>query len=76
MCLVLVVGGAIDGETMLTHLDAAGLSKYDMPEYLIVTEQLPLGPTGKILKRELSAWIECGRLVPVPIKRRHAEVAA
>ena len=76
VCLVLVVGGAIDGTAMLTHLDAAGLSKYDMPEYLIVTEQLPLGPTGKILKRELSAWIECGRLVPVPIKRRHAEVAA
>ena len=76
VCLVLVVGAAIDGAAMLTHLDAAGLSNYDMPEYLIVTEQLPLGPTGKILKRELSAWIECGRLVPVPIKRRHAEVAA
>ena len=76
VCLVLVVGGAIDGAAMLAHLDAAGLSKYDMPEYLLVTEQLPLGPTGKVLKRELSAWIESGRLVPVPIKRRHAEVAA
>ena len=76
VCLVLVVGGAIDGEALLTHLDAAGLSKYDMPEYLLVTEQLPLGPTGKILKRELTAWIKSGRLVPVPIKRHRTEVAA
>ncbi len=76
VCLVLVVSGAIDGEAMLSHLGAAGLSKYDMPEYLLLTDQLPLGPTGKILKRELGAWIGSGRLVPVPINRRHTEEAA
>ena len=76
VCLVLVAGGAIDGETLLAHLDAAGLSKYDMPEYLVVAKQLPLGPTGKILKRELSTWIASGRLVPDPIKRRRAEAVA
>ena len=76
VCLVVVAVGAIDGNALLTHLDAAGLSKYDMPEYLLVTEQLPLGPTGKILKRELSAWIASGRLVPEPINRRRAEAAA
>ena len=76
VCLVVVAVGAIDGKALLTHLDAAGLSKYDMPEYLLVTEQLPFGPTGKILKRELSAWIASGRLVPEPINRRRAEAAA
>ena len=76
VCLVLVAGSAIDGETLLTHLDAAGLSKYDMPEYLVVAEQLPLGPTGKILKRELTTWIGSGRLVPELIKRRRAVATA
>lgn len=76
VCLVLVAGAGIDGETLLAHLDAAGLSKYDMPEYLVVTEQLPLGPTGKILKRELNTWIASGRLVPEPVNRRRAEASA
>lgn len=76
VCLVLVAGGAFDGDTLLAYLDAAGLSKYDMPEYLVVTQQLPLGPTGKILKRELNKWIASGRLVPEPVKRRRADAAA
>ncbi len=76
VCLVLVVSGPIDGEAVLTHLDVAGLSKYDMPEYLVLTDRMPLGPTGKILKRELSTWIGSGRLVPMPIRRRPAEAAA
>lgn len=76
VCLVLVAESAIDGDALLAHLDAAGLSKYDMPEFLVLTDQLPLGPTGKILKRELNQWLASGRLVPEPVNSRRAEAAA
>ena len=38
---------------MLAHLHAAGLSKYDMPEYYLVMDEFPMTASGKILKREL-----------------------
>ena len=76
VCLVVTAAAAIDGTALLAHLDASGLSRYDMPEYFAVAEQLPLGPTGKILKRELVQWVSCGRIVPARVRWRGAEVAA
>ena len=49
---------------MLAHLDASGLSKYDMPEFYIVMQEFPLTASGKILKRELVAWAKEGRIQP------------
>lgn len=58
----------ISAQEMLEHLHAAGLSKYDMPEYFIVMPSFPLTASGKILKRELLDWAASGRIVPQPVR--------
>jgi acyl-CoA synthetase len=55
-------------EEMLAHLDVAGLSKYDMPEYYIVMPEFPMTASGKTLKRELVAWARDGRIQPTPCR--------
>jgi cyclohexanecarboxylate-CoA ligase len=40
-------------EEVAAHLTAGGLAKNKLPERLEVVDDLPLGPTGKILKRVL-----------------------
>ena len=69
-CLAVIFreGGRITGEAMLEHLDAAGLSKYDMPEYFIALDVFPLTASGKILKRELQEWAKSGRIAPRPVR--------
>ena len=59
---------APEGAAMLEHLHAAGLSKFDMPEYYIVMEEFPLTASGKILKRELAEWARSGRIKPTPVR--------
>ena len=44
-------------EEILGHLDRAGLSKYDMPEFYAVMDALPLLPSGKVDKRRIEALI-------------------
>jgi acyl-CoA synthetase len=61
-------GQHLDGQQLLAHLDAAGLSKYEMPEYLLELEQIPLTPSGKIRKRDVQDWIEAGKVTPTPIR--------
>ena len=53
---------------LLAHLDATGLSKYDMPEYFIALDAFPLTASGKILKRELVEWAKNGRIKPEPVR--------
>jgi len=60
-------------QEMLAHLDAAGLSKYDMPEYYLVMPEFPVTASGKILKRELVAWARDGRIQPIPCRAVRAE---
>ena len=55
-------------EEMLAHLDAAGLSKYDMPEYYLVMTEFPMTASGKTLKRELVAWARESRIQPTPCR--------
>jgi acyl-CoA synthetase len=59
---------APEGLEMLDYLHTAGLSKFDMPEYYIVMEDLPLTASGKILKRELADWARAGRIKPTPVR--------
>ena len=70
VCLALILreGAAVEPDTMLGHLFAAGLSKYDMPEYYAVLDAFPLTPSGKVLKRELMTWVGTGRLRPRPVR--------
>lgn len=76
VCLVVTACAGIDGPALLAHLDGAGLSKFDMPEFFAVVDRLPLGPTGKILKRELSQWLTVGSITPEPVRWRASEMAA
>ena len=63
-------------QQMLEHLDAAGLSKYDMPEYYLVMPEFPMTASGKTLKRELVAWARDGRIQPTPCRARGADKPA
>lgn len=55
-------------QEMLAHLYAAGLSKYDMPEYYLVMPEFPMTASGKTLKRELVAWARDGHIQPTPCR--------
>lgn len=70
VCLAVMLkpGAALEAEAMLAHLDAAGLSRYDMPEYWLPVAEIPLTASGKILKRAVQAELEAGRLAPVPVR--------
>jgi acyl-CoA synthetase (AMP-forming)/AMP-acid ligase II len=53
---------------VLAHLAAAGLSKYDMPEYFLALEELPGTASGKIRKRKIIELITTGSLKPIPVR--------
>jgi acyl-CoA synthetase (AMP-forming)/AMP-acid ligase II len=76
VCLVITVkpGCAVDPVEMLAHLDAVGLSKFDMPEYFLQLDDIPLLPSGKVSKRELVAQVEDGRVEPTPVRFKAAAV--
>ncbi len=61
-------GMAVSSAALLAHLDAAGLSRFDMPEYFLALEALPLTATGKLLKRALVDQVREGRLTPQPVR--------
>jgi acyl-CoA synthetase len=58
----------IPTDALLAHLHRAGLSRYDMPEFLIALPEFPLTPSGKILKRALVDWVKTGRIAPIPVR--------
>lgn len=55
-------------QDLLSHLARSGLPKPQMPEYHLDMSQFPMTASGKILKRELTAAVAAGRLVPVPVR--------
>ncbi len=69
-CLAVVVrpGHALVPEALLVHLDDAGLSRFDMPEYFLRLDALPVTPNGKVLKRDLIEAVQRGTLRPQPIR--------
>lgn len=72
VCLAVVFRGgmASDGDAILEHLNAAGLSKFDLPEYLLPLDHMKLTATGKVMKRDLVDGVRGGRFHPVPVRRR------
>ena len=72
VCLAVVTREhlAVEPEAILRHLDAAGLSKYDMPEFILPLEEMPLTASGKVIKRELVRLVEDGREWPLPVRFR------
>jgi acyl-CoA synthetase len=69
-CLAIIArdGTRVDGDELLRHLGAAGLSKFDMPEYFIALDAFPLTASGKILKRELVEWAKSGKIRPAAVR--------
>ncbi|MDT8344904.1 MAG: class I adenylate-forming enzyme family protein [Thermohalobaculum sp.] len=65
-CLAII--GGLTGEQMLAHLAAEGLSKFDMPEWFLALDTLPLTASGKILKRELTEMARRGEIVPEAVR--------
>ncbi|MGP1679541.1 MAG: class I adenylate-forming enzyme family protein, partial [Burkholderiales bacterium] len=78
VCLAIIprTQPAPDAQEMLAHLDAAGLSRYDMPEYYLVMTEFPMTASGKTLKRELVAWARESRILPTPCRYRGADKPA
>ena len=71
VCLVIkpADGTSPEMKQILEHLEAEGLSKYDMPEYLIGIDDMPMTPGGKVIKRDLLALISAGRINPQSLER-------
>ena len=61
-------GHVVEASELLQHLDAAGLSRYDQPEYFVELADMPLTASGKILKRAVAAQLLAGEIVPVPVR--------
>ena len=72
VCLAVMFrpGKATPPEDILKHLHDVGLSKYDMPEFFLQIEQLPLTASGKVRKRDIVEWIADGRAKPTTIRWR------
>jgi non-ribosomal peptide synthetase component E (peptide arylation enzyme) len=70
LCLAVVPARdrAPDPEAILDHLSAAGVSRYDMPEFIVCLAEMPLTASGKIMKRELARWVAEGRVRPQPVR--------
>lgn len=70
VCLAVIPrdGESLEAMQVLAHLDASGLSKYDMPEYFVAIDTFPMTASGKILKRELVEWTKTGRIKPAPVR--------
>lgn len=52
---------------ILAHLAAEGLSRYDMPEFWLPLDDIPLMPNGKMEKLEIIRRVRDGSLVPEPV---------
>jgi acyl-CoA synthetase len=70
VCLAVVARKDMQAEPeeILRHLDLAGLPRYDMPEFVLPLEEMPLTASGKIMKRELARWVKEGRIRPLPVR--------
>ncbi len=70
VCLAVVFrqGQTATPDELLMHLDKAGLSKFDMPEYFVRLDEIPLTPNGKMLKRAIVDWIKDGKVIPEPVR--------
>ena len=71
ICLALVstANAQPDPTEILEHLAAAGVSRYDMPEFIVFLGEMPLTASGKIVKRELARWVSEGGVKPQPVRR-------
>ena len=72
VCLAVMFqpGKSVPPEEILNDLDNAGLSKYDMPEFFLHVDEIPLTASGKVRKRDIVDWISNGSAKPMAITRQ------
>jgi acyl-CoA synthetase (AMP-forming)/AMP-acid ligase II len=77
VCLAVVAnnGSQVDPEALVREL-AAGLPKYDLPEFILPLPEMPLTASGKIVKRDLARRVVEGQLHPVPVRSPGPDAAA
>jgi acyl-CoA synthetase len=70
VCLAVLyrAGDRLEPDALLAHLDAGGLSPYDMPEYVLELDHIPMTASGKIRKRDIAELIERSEVNPVPVR--------
>ena len=70
VCLAIVpaANAQPDLNAIVEHLAAAGVSRYDMPEFVVFLAELPLTASGKIVKRELVRLVTEGRVQPQSVR--------
>jgi acyl-CoA synthetase len=71
VCLAVMFrpGKAARPEEILRYLEEAGLSKYEMPEFFLALDEIPLTASGKMRKRDIVDWIADGRVRPTAVRR-------
>jgi acyl-CoA synthetase len=77
VCLAVVMcrGMQLNPEAILDHLGTLGLSRYEMSEFMLQLPEIPITPSGKLLKRELVRKVADGQLRPSPVRFRSGPVA-
>ncbi len=70
VCLAVMLqkGARVLPADLLAHLDAAGLSKYEMPEFFLQLDEIPLTPNGKVRKTDIVQLIASGQVTPEPVR--------
>jgi len=70
VCLAVTLrpGQTVEPDELLAHLYRSGLSRYDMPEYYLQLDDIPLTASGKILKRNLAAQLLDGSITPIAVR--------
>lgn len=63
-------------DELLQHLDEQGLSRFDMPEYMVFLKEIPLTASGKVFKRGLVEDVKSGRLELTPVRWNPAQQTA
>jgi acyl-CoA synthetase len=73
ICLAVMFrpGHTASVDQILHHLGAAGLTRYEMPEFVLELPDIPLMPNGKIQKLDIVKWVLDGTVTPVPVAPRH-----
>ena len=72
VCLAVMLrpGKSVEGQDILRISTMSGLSKYDMPEFFLRVDEIPLTASGKIRKRDVVDWIADGRVKPEAVRYR------
>jgi acyl-CoA synthetase len=68
VCLAVMLKPDVAVAAVLDHLAASGLSRYEMPEFTLALDDIPLMSNGKIQKRDILQWIADGRVVPEAVR--------